>query len=213
MHDLVAPPMKDATSLAVRVGKKRPDLFVAALPAADAVTFLKAAQQQGLGPKMGWSCQTPCYDTTFPKQVGRYWYDTFTSNSEFTLLDAQTPDNLDWRAVLKQFGSASQPRDSFSQAGFLAAKILVDALLRLDPAGITRAAVSKAIVGIRKYRSDMLCTPWYFGTSNRHNANHALRMVKISKDGRYEQVAGCTDTKDAELADVLAAERSHDLVG
>jgi branched-chain amino acid transport system substrate-binding protein len=213
MKDLVAPPVKDASSLAVSVAQKKPDVFVAALPAADAVSFLRAAEQQGLGPKMGWSCQTPCYDTTFPGQVGASWNDNFTSNSEFTTLDATTPDNINWRAVLKRYGSAEQPRDSFSQAGFLSAKILVDTLLTLDPNAINRQSVSKAIVGIKNYRTDMLCAPWYFGESDRHNANHALRMVKIDDSGKYVQLADCTDTKDAELAPILAAERSQGLVG
>jgi branched-chain amino acid transport system substrate-binding protein len=211
--DLVAPPIRDATSIMVNVARRNPDVFIVALPAADSASVLKVGQQQGLKGKFGWSCQTPCYDTTFPGQVGSYWNDAFTSNSEFTLLDAQTPDNLNWRAVLKAYGSATQPRDSFSQAGFIAAKILVDTLLKLDPGSITRDTVSAAILGIKNYRTDMICTPWYFGTASRHNANHALRMVKIDNTGKYVELAGCADTEDAELAPILATEQREGLVG
>lgn len=211
--DLVPPPVRNPTGLMVKVGRSNPDVFISALPAADSAGMLKAAQQQNLKDKFGWSCQTPCYDTTFPGQAGPYWNDTFTSNSEFTLLDAKTPDNLNWRAVLKEYGTATQPRDSFSQAGFLAAKILVDTLLTLDPNDITRDKVSAAVVGIKNYRTDMLCGPWYFGPGDRHNANHALRMVKIDGSGKYVELTGCTDTKDAELAPVLAAEKQRGLVG
>jgi branched-chain amino acid transport system substrate-binding protein len=213
LDDLVAPPVRDATSLMVNVGKRNPDVFISALPAGDSAGVLKVAQQQNLKSKFGWSCQTPCYDTTFPGQVGSYWNDTFTSNSEFTLLDAQTPDNLNWRAVLKEYGTTTQPRDSFSQAGFVAAKILVDTLLKLDPNNITRDTVSTAVVGIKNYRTDIICTPWYFGKADRHNANHALRMVKIDNTGKYVQLVDCADTKDAELAPILAAEKSEGLVG
>jgi branched-chain amino acid transport system substrate-binding protein len=213
IDDLVPPPVRDPTSLMVNVGRRSPDVFISALPAADSAAVLKVAQQQNLKSKFGWSCQTPCYDTTFPGQVGAYWNDTFTSNSEFTLLDAQTPDNLNWRAVLKEFGTTSQPRDSFSQGGFVSAKILVDTLMKLDPSTITRDTVSTAIVGIKNYRTDIICTPWYFGTADRHNANHALRMVKIDSTGKYVQLADCADTKDAELAPILAAEKSEGLVG
>jgi branched-chain amino acid transport system substrate-binding protein len=58
-----------------------------------------------------------------------------------------------------------------------------------------------------------LCTPWYFGDGDRHNANHGGRVVTINKDGNYELVQDCQEVADPQLADVLALEKSAGLVG
>jgi len=202
-------PVKDANSIAVRVAEVRPDGYIAAFPGPDNASLLKAALQQGLNDSIKFGCLTSCYDTTFPGQIGARWNGRFTTNSEFSLLDAQTADNLNWRAVISKYGSPSQPRDSFSQGGYLSARILVDALLTLDPADINRSTVSKAVVGIKNFRTDMLCTPWYFGKADRHNANHQLRNVKLDESGKLAAAAGCFETADPELDPVLANEKAN----
>ena len=69
--DLVPPPVKDATSLVTELRKKKPDTFALGWAAADNATYLKAAEQQGIGDGTKMTCLTPCYDTTFPGQIGR----------------------------------------------------------------------------------------------------------------------------------------------
>ena len=113
---------------------------------------------------------------------------------------------------LDRYGSPNDPRDTFGQSGFLAAKILTDTLLKLDPNNITRAVVSKAIVGIKGYKSDILCSPWYYGTADRHNANHTTRMT-IVKHGKYTLLQGCSPVQDPALAPVLAQEKKEGLAG
>ena len=55
----------------------------------------------------------------------------------------------------------------------------------------------------------MLCTPWYFsGPGGHNNANHQLRNVKLDADGKYVSAAGCFETEDPALADVIAAEKA-----
>ncbi len=55
----------------------------------------------------------------------------------------------------------------------------------------------------RNYRSDILCSPWYYGTADRHNANHATRMA-IVKNGKYTLLEGCRPVQDPALAPILA---------
>lgn len=213
--DLVPPPIKDATSLVTNLASKKPDAMILGYAAPDNATYLKAAEQQALGDKVRFSSLTPSYDTTFPGQIGAYWNGKFYSNSEFALLDSTGEDNLNWRQVLKEFGTADQPRDSFSQGGYLAARILVDTLLELDPAKIDRATVSTAIQGIKGFKTDMLCQPWYFaGPDGHNNANHQLRNVKLDASGKYVPAADCFETEDPALADIIAAEKADpSLVG
>ncbi len=176
-----------------------------------AVALLKAAAAQGLQEKVVWSCLTSCYDAGFPKQVGPQW-EGFIANSELQLVDAKTPDNLQWRTILQKYGSPRDPRDTFGQSGFLAAKFLTDTLLKLDPKDITRETVAKAVVGIKGFKSDILCTPWYFGSADRHNANHTTRMAVI-KGGKYVELEGCKPVEDPGLAPVIAREQRDGLAG
>ncbi|WP_322748335.1 MULTISPECIES: ABC transporter substrate-binding protein [unclassified Frankia] len=206
---LVPPPITDATSVVTQLAEKKPDAMILGFTAPDNATYLKAAEQQGLADKVHFSSLTPSYDTTFPSQIGPTWNGKFYSNSEFALLNSTGADNLNWREVLKKYGSTDQPRDSFSQGGYLAARVLVEALLKLDPATINRATVSTAIQGIKGFKSDMLCTPWYFsGPGGHNNANHQLRNVKLDASGTYVSAAGCFETDDPALSDILAAEKS-----
>ena len=114
--------------------------------------------------------------------------------------------------MLQKYGTSKDPRDTFGQSGFLSAKILTDTLLDLNPDDITRAAVSKAIVGIKGYKSDILCSPWYYGEADRHNANHVTRMAVV-KDGKYVELEGCKPVEDPDLAPILELEQKEGLTG
>lgn len=208
--DLVPPPMKDATSLVTELRKKKPDTFALGWAAADNATYLKAAEEQGVGDNTKITCLTPCYDTTFPKQIGSYWNKKFWSNSEFSLLNSTGKDNLNWRAVIQKYGTADQPRDSFSQGGYLAARVLVATLLKLEPAAITRDTVSAAIQQIKGFKTDMLCAPWYFaGPDGHNNSNHQLLNVALDANGDYQKADSCFETADPALADILSFEQAN----
>lgn len=213
INELAAPPVSDATPFMNLVNSEEPQAFGVWLPAPDATVVLKAAEQQNLGDSVEFTCQTTCYDTTFPSQVGPYWNGKFTANSEFSLLDATTPDNQLWRAVIQKYGTPDQPRDSFSQAGFIGAMIVVDALLALEPDQITRETASEAIVNVKGFTTDMLCKPWYFGESDRHNANNSMRQVAIDESGNWVIVKDCFTVADPALAPIFEAEEAQGLLG
>lgn len=202
LHD---PGIRDANAVLLQALRDDPDAIILQDPAPDDAAILKAAQTMGLKDKVDFVCLTPCYDITFPDQVGDYWQG-FVSNSEFAQLDADTPDNKQWHALMNSYAPKGAPQDSFAQGGYLSAKILVDTLLDLDGA-ITRESVNKAIVAIADYESDILCAPWYYGTAQRHNANHTTRYVQMDGDG-WKTAADCTETQDPELEPIIAAEKN-----
>jgi branched-chain amino acid transport system substrate-binding protein len=208
LHD---PTALDANSIVLGLKNADPSAVILEDPAPMGAAVLKAALTQGLSKKYAWTCLSSCYDASFPKQIGPQW-EGFISNSELQLVDAKTPDNILWRSVLQKYGTAKDPRDTFGQSGFLAAKILTDTLLKMDPKNITRDTVSKAVVGITNYKSDILCAPWYYGEADAHNANHTTRMAVV-KGGKYVELQGCQAAKDPALAPILAREKSEGLVG
>src|SRR4051794_38178501 len=208
LHD---PASVDANSIVLAVKNAKPTSTILQDPAPMGAAVLKAAATQGLQKKFVWSCLTSCYDASFPQQIGPQW-EGFIANSELQLVDAKTPDNILWRTVLQKYGTAKDPRDTFGQSGFLAAKITTDTLLKMDPKDINRDTVSKALLAIKGYKSDILCTPWYYGEADTHNANHTTRMA-IIKGGKYVELEGCKPAEDPELAPILDREKSEGLGG
>jgi branched-chain amino acid transport system substrate-binding protein len=206
LHD---PVNFDANSIVLDAKDSDPTSVILGDPAPVGAALLKAAVAQGLQEEFVWSCLTSCYDAAFPEQIGPEW-EGFIANSELQLVDAETEDNMLWRGVLQKYGNQEDPRDTFGQSGFLAAKILTDTLLELDPNQINRETVSEAVLGIKDYESDILCAPWYYGEADRHNANHTTRTVKI-EDGAWTEVEGCTPVEDPALTPILEQEEAQGL--
>ena len=113
---------------------------------------------------------------------------------------------------MDEYGTPDDPRDSFSQAGFLAAKIFVATVLKLDPATIDRDTVSEALRGVTNFETDLMCGSWYFGAdAELHNANHAGRIVS-QVDGGWETITDCFEIEDPDLAPILEMEAQGGLV-
>ena len=163
--------------------------------------YLKIAEQLGATPKF--YGPTSAYDTAFPEAVGDHWFGQFPVEIEFNTMDSTGPDNMLWQAVMAQYGASDAPIDSFSQGGFLAAKVAVDALLTLDPAAIDRAAVTEAFIAVSNYESDLVCGAWSFGEGEHHNANHTGRIVELTADGGWNIVKECFDIPDPEISDLV----------
>lgn len=209
LHDPGAP---DFTALIQQAMSTNPDAVILMEPAGLAVPFLKVAEEQDLREKAHWAGPTSLYLKSFPATIGSYWNGYLTVQAELTTIDATTPDNQAWLATMDKYGNADDPRDTFSQAGWLAAKIFTQTLLGIT-GDITRESVTAAVKAVKNYRSDLMCTPWYFGEGDRHNANHGGRVVIINKDGNYEKVQDCQEVPDPQLADILKYETDNGLVG
>jgi branched-chain amino acid transport system substrate-binding protein len=165
------------------------------------VPIFAAAEEQDLADKVHWMGPASLYNPDFPTAIGDYWNGKVTVDMEMNAADAGTPDMNNWLAVMDEYGSSSDPRDTFSQAGYLAARVTAETLMKLDPAKIDRPTVTTALRGVTKFESDIFCKPWYIGDAPRHNANNSGPVAMV-KDGKLIAKPGCIDAEDPELADV-----------
>lgn len=196
------PDGSDAETIALQAIEADTDAVVVAEPGPLAVAYLGISEAQA--DDTPWYSATSVYDTSTPDALGDYWVDRLIVQIELAELDSTGPDNLLWQSVMEDFAEADDPRDTFSQAGFLSAKIFVDALLELDPASIDRSTVSDAMRAIDGYETDMICGDWYFGDGDRHHPNHAGRIVQLVDVGiGFTTLEDCTEVADPELADIL----------
>nr|WP_298103247.1 ABC transporter substrate-binding protein [uncultured Shinella sp.] len=205
---LMDPGSADATSIMLQAAASKPDVIVLGMSKGVAVPLLVAAEEQGLNEQIKFLSAASAYDLSVPETLGAGWDGKFYVNMEFNDLEATTPDNANWLAVMDEYGQSSDPRDTFAQAGYLAARIAEKALMSLDGANITRETVSAAVRGVKDFKSDIFCAPWYFGEGQpRHNANSTTRMA-ISEGGKWKVVSDCAPSPDPELKDVRAFEAS-----
>jgi len=186
--------------------------LVIADPAPITASILAAAEQQDAKGSIQWSCTASCYDAQFAEQIGSYW-EGFVANSELQLVtETSGTDQKQWLAVMDKYAAKDAPRDTFSQAGYLAGKIFVDTLLKVsDPATLNRETVTKALLAIKGYTSDLLCAPWYYGEAEEHHANHATRMAKV-ENGKWVSAEGCQDVDDPDMDHIKQAEQSKGLL-
>jgi branched-chain amino acid transport system substrate-binding protein len=204
---LIDPAALDMTSIVLQAMSFQPDLIEASLPRDGVIALLKAAEDQDLGAKVKFAAPTSVYNLEFPKTIGAYWDDKVYAQLELEPFDKGSPDMLNWYAILDKYADKGIQRDTFNQAGYLAARWITDLMLTMDPAKIDRAAVSDALRGMKKgYQSDIACGPWYFGPGSRHNPNHA-GSVAVTSAGKWITKQSCFQVEDPDLADVLKTEK------
>lgn len=196
----------DATSLVLEAMAFEPDAISVSTPKEIAVPIFAAAEEQDLADKVRWMGPASLYNPDFPNAIGPYWDGKVAVDMEMNAADAGTPDMNNWLAVMDEYGAASDPRDTFSQAGYLAARVTAETLIKLDPAKIDRPTVTAALRGVTRFESDILCRPWYIGDAPRHNANNSGPVAMV-KDGKLIAKPGCIDAEDPELADVHEYEK------
>jgi branched-chain amino acid transport system substrate-binding protein len=203
----VDPGSPDATSTMLQAAARKPDAIILNLPKGIMVPMLAAAEQQGLAKKIRFVSSTPAYNFDVPKTIGAAWNGNFDIHLEFMPVESAGADNLNWKATMDNFGAKSDPRDSFSQAGYLAARIATETLLKMDPKKIDRASVSAALRAVVGFKSDILCRPFYVGDGMRHNANSSGPIVQVSGSGFKQVSQGCLSAGDPELKDLRLTEK------
>ncbi len=186
------------------------DTVLTNLPAPLTFCILEAAQEQDLRDDFIWISPTPLYDTTSPAALGDYWDGVVYIQIELTTFDGTGPDNTNWQAVMAEFGNEGDRLDTFSQAGFLGAKIVTDVLLSMDPASIDRESVTNAIRSVSRYDSDLRCSPWYFGGGDLHQSNHSGQIALVTGGG-FDVVEDCFVSPGAFIDDVRAFEQANRL--
>jgi len=205
---IVDPSSNDWTSAMLQASALNPDVILLCFSKGGHIQALAAAEEQDMGSKYKFTSLASGYVVGLPVTIGKYWNDRFWTQLEFTPLDGTGPDNQNWLAIMDTYGSKSDPRDTFSQGGYLAAKIATEALLKLDPTKIDRASVSTALRAVKGFKSDILCGPWYVGGGTRHNANHR-GQIAVAEGGGWKTEGSCFDIDDPELDDVYAQEKAQ----
>jgi len=159
------------------------------------VAFLAAAERSDVGDKLKMLTPSPMYNAGMPKAVGPYWNDRLWVDIEFGPLDANGEDTENYRAVMKAFHTEF---DNLGEGGYLAARMVVQALLKLDPAKIDRESVTAAIQNIQGYKSDILCSEWSFGPKDAtaRLGNRSGWIAQIS-DGGWKVNPGCVSTDES----------------
>ena len=174
----------DATSLILQAMAFKPDAIDFNTPKEGGIPLYAAAEQQDSAVRSTSPRRPRITTTSLPKAIGPYWSQggRVFIQLELEPLDKHGGDIDNWHAVLDKYGKPSDQRNTFSQAGYLAALAATNALLKLDPAKIDRASVAEAFRNIKALKTDVSCSPWYFGPGDEHNAIHAGSVAEI-KDG------------------------------
>lgn len=205
---LLNPAAPDVNSGLLEAVASGADTMLVNLPAGLAIAVLGSAQEQDIRDTYKWISSTPLYDRSVPAALGKYWDGAMYVNAELTPFDGTGPDNVHWLAVMDAHADAGAPRDTFSQAGYLAAKFFTQTLDAMAAGDIDdRAKVTSAIKAVAGYKSDLLCGPYYVGEADRHMPNHAGTMVVVSGEG-FKVVRECYEYDGPYFEPLIEAEKA-----
>ena len=204
-------PIQDANSVALKlVQAAGPNGGVVLNFTPDqALLILQAVQKQGLTNKVkAWGCSTPCNSDFVAAALGTAWDGIFGVNAELNLPSASGPDSTLYRQLAAK-AKLAFGLGSFSQMGFVEARIAVAALLNMKPP-YTLARVNQAFAGVRDFHTDVLCRPWYFGKVSVHIPNHTDRTV-TPNHGKMVVKEPCfsISTADPDVAAAVAVEKKN----
>ncbi len=166
----------------------------------EAAKILQAAQQQGLtGRVKTWACSTPCNTDFLAKALGPAWNGKLGVNAELNLTSFNGPDSNLYRKILTQYGKkVTGGAGSFSQMGFTIGAIATKALLGIK-GPYTVKSVNAAFLGVKDFKTDILCKPWYYGKAPLHIPNNTDRTV-VPQDGKMVQKESCFPISDVDPA-------------
>ena len=192
-------PIQDANSIALKLVQAAGSGggVVLNFTPPEALKILQAAQRLGLQNRVKWACSTPCNTDFLADALGSQWDGKLGVNAELNLTTANGPDSQLYRDVLKKY-APKIPLGSFSQMGFMEARIATQALL--DVKGeYTAKSVNAAFKGVKDFKTDILCKPWYYGDAPLHIPNNTDRTV-TPQGGKMVEEEGCFPISDVDPA-------------
>lgn len=208
-------PIQDANSVALKLVQAagRNGGVVLNFTPDQALLILQAAQQQGIADNVkAWGCSTPCNSDFVAQALGTVWDGKFGVNAELALTSKKGPDSQLYRDIVaKMKPKLAFGLGSFSQMGFVEARIAVAALLNMSPP-YTLRRVNQAFAGVKNFRTDVLCKPWYFGKIPRHVPNNWDLTVTPNK-GKMVIKENCfpISAADPDIRAVRALEKKFKL--
>ncbi len=194
-------PINDASSVALNlVNSAGPNGWVVLnFTPPEALVILQAAQKLGLEDRVkGWGCSTPCDTDFLAKALGPKWNHKLFVNAEAANPgDHNGPEMQNYKALMAKYGqNVAGGIGSFSEFGYLLAKFLVQGLETVK-GDYTMKSVNQAILGIKDYKSELLCQPWTYGKVALHIPNNSDYTV-TPQDGKMITAQGCTPISDAD---------------
>jgi branched-chain amino acid transport system substrate-binding protein len=192
-------PIQDANSAALKAVQAAGDGggVVLNFTPPEALKILQAAQQQGLQDRVKWGCSTPCNTDFLADALGDAWDGKLFVNAELNLITADAPDSNLYREVQKQY-APDIPLGSFSQMGFIEARIATEALQGVE-GDYTKESVNEAFKNVKNFKTDILCQPWYYGDAPLHIPNNVDRTV-TPKGGVMVEAEDCFEISDVDPA-------------
>jgi branched-chain amino acid transport system substrate-binding protein len=192
-------PIQDANSAALKAVQTAGDNggVVLNFTPPEALKILQAAQQQGLQDRVKWGCSTPCNTDFLADALGDAWDGKLFVNAELNLITADAPDSNLYREVQKEY-APDIPLGSFSQMGFIEARIATEALLGVK-GEYTKESVNDAFMNVKNFETDILCEPWYYGDAPLHIPNNVDRTV-TPEGGVMVEAEDCFPISDVDPA-------------
>jgi branched-chain amino acid transport system substrate-binding protein len=192
-------PIQDANSAALKAVQTAGDNggVVLNFTPPEALKILQAAQQQGLQDRVKWGCSTPCNTDFLADALGDAWDGKLFVNAELNLITADAPDSNLYREVQKEY-APDIPLGSFSQMGFIEARIATEALLEVK-GEYTKESVNEAFLNVKNFETDILCEPWYYGEAPLHIPNNVDRTV-TPEGGVMVEAEECFPISDVDPA-------------
>jgi branched-chain amino acid transport system substrate-binding protein len=192
-------PIQDANSAALKAVQTAGDNggVVLNFTPPEALKILQAAQQQGLQDRVKWGCSTPCNTDFLAEALGDAWDGKLFVNAELNLITADAPDSNLYRQIQKEY-APDIPLGSFSQMGFLEARIATEALLGVK-GEYTKESVNEAFMNVKNFETDILCEPWYYGDAPLHIPNNVDRTV-TPEGGTMVEAEDCFPISDVDPA-------------
>ena len=188
-------PINDANSVALKeVDDAGPNgAVVLNFTPPEALVILQAAQKLGIENRVkAWACSTPCDTDFLAKALGSKWNGKFFVNAELTPPTTTTRR----RCTCTRRSSSSTAR--MSPAGSAASARWGSPWVRSRPTRwstikgpYTAQSVNAAFLGVKDYKTGMLCQPWTYGNYPLHIANNTDYTV-TPDNGKMVIKQGCT---------------------
>jgi branched-chain amino acid transport system substrate-binding protein len=181
-------PVTDPNSTALKLAEEAGENggAVVALSPSENVKVLQAIEQQGLVEKTSWGCNGVCAEEDVAEALGPEWNEKLFIPADFPLLNSNLPEMKLFRGVMAKYGGGEK-LGAFNEAGFVAARLVIQALEGLPDSKLNRAGINEAISGIRDEKTELLCEPWSYAKVS----VTAGRIITV-KDHKFVEVEGCT---------------------
>jgi len=186
-------PFADPASLAQRLVKQAGPGGAVVLDFTGPVVLplLQAIEQQGLIDSVIWASSTPPNDPSVSKELSAKWNGKFLVNAEMNVLDSGLPDQNHMEVIRAKY-APDLPSAAFTQFGYLAGRIATDALMSIK-GDLTQESVNAAFKGIKNWKTDMFCKPWYYSSGAAGNVSNNSDITVAPKDGVWVKVEDCFD--------------------